>query len=57
MFQMGGGIFWEGGVEQRSVAYSCEKRGRVDSMGVALYKRRVYSGREWWILGGSQIDV
>ena len=42
----GGGIFWEGGVDHGSVARSCEKRGRVDSRRVALYKRRVYSGRE-----------
>ena len=42
----GGGIFREGGVDHGSVAHSCEKRGRVDSRSVALYKRRVYSGRE-----------
>ena len=57
MFKRGGGIFWEGGVDHRRVAHSCEKRGRVDSRSVALYKRRVYSGREGWIQGGSQIDL
>ena len=41
-----GGIVWEGRVDHRSVAHSCEKRGRVDSRSVALYKRRVYSGME-----------
>ena len=46
-------IFWEGrvdhgGVDHGSVAHrsSCEKRVMVDSRSVALYKRRVYSGRE-----------
>ena len=48
---VGGGIIWEGGVDHRSVAHSCEKRGRVDPRSVALYKRPVYSGREEWIPG------
>ena len=39
----GGVILGGGGV---SAAHSCEKRGKVDSRNVALYKRRVYSGRE-----------
>ena len=42
----GGSIIREGGVDSGSVAHSCEGRGRVDSGSVALYKRRVYSGRE-----------
>ena len=46
MFKRGGGIFWEGGVDHGSVANNCEKRGRVDSRSVALYKRRLYHGRE-----------
>ena len=53
----GGGIFWEGGVDHGSVARSCEKRSRVDSRSVALYKRWVYSGREGYILGGLHIDL
>ena len=57
MFKSGGGIFWEGGVDHGSVARSCEKRSRVDSRSVALYKRWVYSGREGYILGGLHIDL
>ena len=33
-------------MDHGSVAHSCEKRGKVDSRSVALYKRWVDSGRE-----------
>ena len=45
-------MFWEGGVDHGSVAHSWEKRGRVDSRSVTLYKRRVYSGRGGGVFSG-----
>ena len=51
MFKKGGYI-----LRGRGRSWS-EKRGRVDSRSAALYKKRLYSGREGEILGGSHIDL